>query len=232
MLLLFKPFQSFTDLYNGISWDESYDTANFISPYTEYIENIQEMHIGLEEKKQKGDEEDVIDNDDELIEELDDVDMDKIIEIAQKGLHDQTTSALDVIKDTGWLEQSTSNQQTANPIPVNDNLLRPDKNLIENEIKKQNEDKVNCNDDENELESEQAIPSATMNTPDTNDNEVSFTAEPCDDKDLDEIANDISELYSLNKKQKVAFDLAISNVIKRERGETTKQIIGYIGGPG
>ena len=123
-----------------------------------------------------------------------------------------------------------SNQQSANPI--NDNLLRPDKNLMENDIKKQNEDKVNCNDDENELESEQAIPSATMNTPDTNDNEVSFTAEPCDDKDLDEIANDISEQYSLNKKQKVAFDLAINNVIKRERGETTKQIIGYIGGPG
>ena len=74
MLLLFKPFKTFTDLFNGISWDESYDTANFISPYTEYIENIQEMHVGLEEKKQKGDEDDVIDNDDELIEELDDVD--------------------------------------------------------------------------------------------------------------------------------------------------------------
>merc|ERR1712062_875747 len=100
-------------------------------------------------KKQKGDEDDVIDNDDELIEELDDVDMDKIIEIAQKGLHDQTTLALNVIKGTGWLEQSMSNKETGNPISVHENLLRPDKNLIENEIKKQNENKVNCNDDEN-----------------------------------------------------------------------------------
>ena len=32
------------------------------------------------------------------------------------------------------------------PISVNENILRPDKNLIENDIKKQNEDKVNCND--------------------------------------------------------------------------------------
>ena len=230
MLLLFKPFKTFTDLFNGISWDESYDTANFVSPYTEYIENIQEMHVGLEEKKTKGDE-DPNDNNDELIEELEEIDMDEVIEMAQKDLHDKTKSALKVIKErTGWLEENMSNQQSANPI--NDNLLRPDKNLMENDIKKQNEDKVNGNDDENDLESEQAIPSATMNTPDTNDNDVTLSTETCEDKDLEEIADDISEKYSLNKKQKVAFDLAIHNVIKRERGETTKQVIGYIGGPG
>ena len=51
MLLLFKPFRVFNDLFNGISWTESYETANFASPYTEYIENIQEMHIGIQEKE-------------------------------------------------------------------------------------------------------------------------------------------------------------------------------------
>ena len=53
----------------------------------------------------------------------------------------------------------------------------------------------------------------------------------CDDKDLDEVAHAICIEYSLNRKQKVAFELAISNGIKRVCKDTTQQIIGYIGGP-
>ena len=51
MLLLFKPFCSFADLYNGISWENSYETSDF-TRFTNYIENIQEMHIGLDEKEE------------------------------------------------------------------------------------------------------------------------------------------------------------------------------------
>ena len=65
-----------------------------------------------------------------------------------------------------------------------------------------------------------------------NNQDVTFSVEPSDEKDLDEIADDIIEEYSLNKKQKVSFRLGISNVIKRERNEETRQIIAYIGGPG
>ena len=36
----------------------------------------------------------------------------------------------------------------------------------------------------------------------------------------------------MNKKQKVAFEIAIKNVIKRHRNEETEQVIGYVGGPG
>jgi hypothetical protein len=183
------------------------------------------MHIGLEEKKNKGDD-DIIDNDDELIEELEEIDMDQVIEMAQKDLHDQTTSALDIIKSTTtWLQESTSNQQSTYPTVVNRNISRPDRQL-EKDILRQNEDKVNC-DNENVLEIDEVIPPATMTVPNTHDNNVTFSTELCNDKDLEEIADDISEQFSLNKKQKVAFNLAISNVIKRERGETTKQIIGY-----
>ena len=50
ILLLFKPFHVFTDLFNGTSWNESYETADFTG-YTHFIDNIQEMHIGIEDRK-------------------------------------------------------------------------------------------------------------------------------------------------------------------------------------
>ena len=43
------------------------------------------------------------------------------------------------------------------------------------------------------------------------------------------IANIVTEL-SLNQKQKVAFRLAVTNVVEREWKEEVKQIIPYIGG--
>ena len=51
MLLLFKPFSCFSDLYNGISWENSYETSDF-TRFINYIENIHEMHIGLDEKEE------------------------------------------------------------------------------------------------------------------------------------------------------------------------------------
>lgn len=45
-MLLFKPCSCFADLFNGICWEDSYDSTDF-SGYTIYVENI---HIGLKEK--------------------------------------------------------------------------------------------------------------------------------------------------------------------------------------
>ncbi|XP_066919049.1 uncharacterized protein [Clytia hemisphaerica] len=50
MLLLFKPFVEFTDLYNGISWEDYFLNTNFDS-YSLFINNIKEMHVGLKEKE-------------------------------------------------------------------------------------------------------------------------------------------------------------------------------------
>ena len=49
---------------------------------------------------------------------------------------------------------------------------------------------------------------------------------------MDEIAANTISKYLLNKKQKIAFESAIKNVIKRDRKEETQQYIGYVGGPG
>ena len=229
MLLLFKPFRVFTDLFNGISWTESYETANFVSPYTEYIENIQEMHIGIQEREDNRDDEDNS-NDDDVIDESDELDPDQPIDVIEKDLHDQTTSALDIIKSTGWLEESVSNHQTIQPISENGRPLRLNKQW-EKEIEKQNEDRLN-NEEQNECETDQRLPTPSESVPIADNCDVEFTIEPRDDKNLDQIACDVINEYSLNKKQKVAFELAISNVIKRERKEETQQIIGYVGGPG
>ena len=119
MLLLFKPFRVFTDLFNGISWDESYETANFSSQCAVYIENIQEMHIGIQEKEDNRADEDNNENDDDIIDQSDGLDPDQPIDVIEKDLHAQTTSALDIIKSTGWLEESTSNHQTIQPLCEN-----------------------------------------------------------------------------------------------------------------
>ena len=57
ILLLFKPFRCLSDLFNGTSWNESYETTNF-AENSKYVENIQEMHIGLQERDDAPDDED------------------------------------------------------------------------------------------------------------------------------------------------------------------------------
>ena len=83
-------------------------------------------------------------------------------------------------------------------------------------------------DDSEETEDIQSIP--TLSNAD-DERDVGFTTDVSDDVDLDEIAADIIRRFSLNKKQKYAFEIAIKNVIKRERKEETQQFLGYIGGP-
>ena len=56
--------------------------------------------------------------------------------------------------------------------------------------------------------------------------------EPRDEKDLDEIVDDIIMQFSLNMKENFSFKLLISYVIKRERKEDIQQIWSNIGGPG
>ena len=65
------------------------------------------------------------------------------------------------------------------------------------------------------------------------ENEVHFNIENCegDIMNLDTIIADVIAEFSLNQKQKVAFRLAVTNVVKRELKEEVKQIIAHIKGP-
>ena len=231
MLLLFKPFRLFKDLFNGITWEDSYETTEFTG-YTHCIENIQEMHIGLQEKKDdRHDDDNAVDDDDAVDIALDDLDVDPI-ELKELELDSQTTDALDIIKTTGWLEESTSNIQSTQPLVDNRQPL-PQSRGWEKEIKKQNQDKLdNVESDDRDDEVQERVFTPTEFTDTEDDGDVTFSIEPCDDIDFDQIAAGIIRKYSLNRKQKVAFETAISNVIKRERKEETQQMIGYVGGPG
>merc|ERR1712080_192613 len=104
VLLLFKPFTCLDELYNGISWDETYWNLMEVTDNKQYVENLQELHICMEEKQQ--DEENNDENNDEIDDDDDECDDDDPLdETEDKGLDSQTTEALDVIRNhTEWLK--------------------------------------------------------------------------------------------------------------------------------
>ena len=70
-------------------------------------------------------------------------DDDERINSKQDDLHEKTTEALDIIRNsTNWLQESTSNQPTLQPVFDSDNPLPPAR-VWKNDIKKQNMDKRN-----------------------------------------------------------------------------------------
>ena len=65
MYACFVPaFTSFDELYDGISWESSFNSCNFEGNAL-FVKNIQEMHIGMKERKEtdkEGEEVRVVDN--------------------------------------------------------------------------------------------------------------------------------------------------------------------------
>ena len=233
MLLLFKPFSCLEDLFDGNSWEDSYDMTDFTS-FDKYIENIEEMHIGLQEKSENRRDDDENDVNDETVvnEESDELMDTDAAQLTEEELDELTMNALNIIQRTGWLEESSLNIP-----PVQHSVGHRQTSHIDNwkkDILQQNRQKLdNESEDENEAEDMQIDgPTFIEPTNQTNDIDVGFTVDTSDDLDYDEIASTIMQRYSLNMKQKVAFKNGIKNVIKRARQEETTQIIGYVGGPG
>ena len=232
ILLLFKPFSCFTDLYDGNSWSDSYETSDF-KEMTNYIENIQEMHIGLEEKAQNRDNDDDNDeaNDDTMNSSDEMSDDDPIDTSSAYELDAQTNAALDTIRSTGWLRESVSNHPTQGPIFTNDCPL-PSSEIWEDLLRKQNEDMLNNIQEEDDSDIADHIPTPEELLAMQSNNTVGFSVETSTVRDPSDIATEIMDRYQLNRKQRVAFETAVANVIKRENNEPTEQILGYIGGPG
>ena len=114
ILLLFKPFHVLADLYNGYSWDESYQATDF-GENSRYIENIEEMHLGLQEREDDCDNDDANANDDDMLDDLDDELQDESSILQEVEIDTQTQQAVDIVKQTGWLEESTSTQLIMEP---------------------------------------------------------------------------------------------------------------------
>ena len=111
MLVLFKPFVDFQDLYNDISWEDSFENTDF-GEHLQYIRNVQEMYLGLQEKQNKlnddgtggknGDDDDDDDMDHE--EMVMDDEIDDSNALLQETLIDSATSlALEEIKNSDCL---------------------------------------------------------------------------------------------------------------------------------
>ena len=197
MLLLFKPFRSYNDqdnqpIYNGNSWDETYETACFSPPYCDYSENIQEMHIGLQEREESRNEDgDTATND--VVDESEEIDLDQPIDVIEKGVDPMTTDALNIIETrTGWLQESLTNQAN-HQVPENERRMQPNAQW-KKDIERQNEARLNG--DENEDENDPLpLPSVSVSGA-VSHVDVGFSVQTVDDKNLDEIADDIAEEYS------------------------------------
>ena len=235
MLLLFKPFANFEELFNGISWNETYDNFLQVTEHKQYIENIEEMHIGLEEKKNTENQE----NDNDIIDEVLDTAMDEdtnTLDNADEDIDPRTIEALDVIEKTHWLEESIRNHQSQQSVQSElENIdLLPAFNIWKMDLNQQNLDKVNnIERDDSELTQEPTSP--LLATYDENV-EVSVQESAVDTtntiQSIEDVIVDVITEYNLNKKQKVAFEMAVKNVVKNYRNQETEQIIGYVGGPG
>ena len=212
ILLLFKPFCCFTDLYDGNSWSDSYERCDF-GRMTNYIENIQEMHIGLEEKELNRDNENEDESNVDTVDSSDELSDDNPINSIEVELDAQTNAALDTIRSTGWLQESASTHQTTGPIFTNNCPLPPSK-IWEDHLDKQKEDMVNNIQGRDNTEIEDHIPTPEELLAMQSDNSVSFFVEPCNDRDPSDIATEIMDRYQLNRKQRVAFETAVTNVLK------------------
>ena len=189
------------------------------------------MHKGIEEREKDSNDET---NDDEIADDEGNDDNCEVDEI-DTGIDIQTTEALDIIKSTPWLNQSSCNHKAKqNMQPIIEHSSRS--SFWTDEMKKQNEDILN-DDESAECENQQEPvfnPTPSIATHDDNDIDISIERVGIqDDSDrVQEIVDDTIRKYSLNKKQQKAFEMSIQNVIKRHKKEETRQLIGYIGGPG
>ena len=159
MLLLFKPFLCYIHndpeipveetlpIYNGYSWNETYESTIFKAPYCDYVQNIIEMHKGLKEREDARDEDDDTETNDVVDEVDEELDLDSI-DVTAKEIDTLTTNALDVIaKKTQWLQQSVNNDQTNQT--CNDRRPSQPNNQWKKELERQNDAILN-NDDEDE----------------------------------------------------------------------------------
>ena len=236
ILLLFKPFNSFEELYDGTSWNDTYLKFLRVTENEQYIENIQELLMNMEDDENDENNEDVIEENEE---DQCDADPSQLDESDAIGLDPQTTEALEVIQNTSWLDESVSSHQSRPSVELlfDQEFDRFQQSVNwKNDMEKQNQDKVdNPEADQSDNEEEPSgieIPAVNGN----DDADVDFSMEPVDvEQEYDSIIglrDDIIRERTLNKKQQIAFEVATANVIKRHFKEETEQLISYVGGPG
>ena len=237
ILLLFKPFTRFEELYNGISWEETYSAFYESTENRRYIENLEDFLKGIEEESETNKE-----NDDQARENFNEEgeDITQLEEADDTSLDSRTTEALQIIRNTPWLDESISNHRIeGRGQPLFDRgsvSLLPPSETWKADIEKQNKDKLDNTDVcESEIEDNPSL--TQFSVLDGNENaDVDFTIAAVDVEQEHErikrIGEEIVSEKTLNKKQEKGFEIATNNIIKRHFKEKTEQLIAYIGGPG
>ena len=234
MLLLFKPYTNFEELYNGISWNETYLQFLEITDKKEYIDNIEELHKGIEGKDENDENDDVIDEieDDDCQEDPNQSDHD---DDDDTGLDSETVEAIKVIESTPWLDESISNRQNEHDLLAANGSNLPSFKTWEKDMNRQNQDILDNPENENNDDSAPVEHMANSNerTNVTFSMEIASPAEIAQERDrVQRLREEICDEYTLNKKQKKAYEIATENVIKRHFNDETEQLKGYVGGPG
>jgi len=246
MLALFKPFQDFDGLYNGISWDDTFQNTDF-GVYTNFIKNIHEMHVGLKEKDdarntESNCDDETLDTDQE--EEAIDFVLEELNNATNTQSHENyidtlTSQALDIIKSSGCMDRSQEihhsfNGTKSHQIPSTFFQQRK----WQMDIQSQGDQIL-----QSMLRSSDTIEPLLTNTNTENEAFPFSTSRPehdgiycvtelTDELDIDNISSGIISRFSLNQKQKIAFELAVQNVIKREKKEEVRHLMAYVGGQG
>ena len=140
--------------------------------------------------------------------------------LEEEEIDSETLEAIEIVKQSGWLDESTSTQPNMQPTFDATHPI-PGINQWKKDIRQQNRDKLDGVEPEENNDEDLLFNPTNLTVQD--DRDVGFTTDVSDDIDLDEIAAEIIDEFHLNRKQKYAFEIAIKNVIKRERkrGNTT-----------
>ena len=233
LLALFKPFTEFQDLFNGISWEDSFHNTNF-GDNSKYIINIKEMHQGIQERQAKKDDVNADDESDHASQDDTDLIIDDNSDDDSPFVSSDTNTAnsevVQIIRDSGYLinfpdmvQQKCSfsatllqQQQWKSDIQGQSESMQ--QQLYFGEMDEENIEQINIDD-------------ISWNGND-DDIHLVINDNPVQDKDVQVILSETEEKYSLNSKQKVVFKLITRNVIKRLKNESVEQIIAYVGGAG
>ena len=229
ILLLFKPFSTFQELYNGIDWSDTYSDFLQVTDKTRYIENIEELHKGIDHDN------DTEQNSEDIIRDFEDIESEDDILIPETDPSDidaETNEVIRVIETTPWINESVSNPS----IVVEDNTSHlPASTVWIEDMNNQNQEKLN----NPETDNDDVPPPMDYAQFHNGNDEVTFTMEEgCTDDNtqqhnhINNLREEISLEHTLNTKQKKAFEMATENIIKRHLNTETSQVIAFIGGPG
>ena len=232
MLCLFKPFASFIDLYNGISWEDSYVSHDF-GPNIGYMKNMEEMNKGLDERngdREKNAGEPDENGDDNYACPLDEDDYDGEDNLEAFLDKENCPEIIDKLKES----------LTNNSTPSYGNFPSLPQPVLRKKVWKKEMDNHAAQFKQMNNFGEEGIDCYIHDSDsDTNNNynlsssqDIDFHIDTVDAVNWEEILNDTINKFTLNPKQTVVFRLMTENTLKRLTGKPTKQVMAFIGGAG